>query len=301
MAQRMTEREARTARNDAAAANITAIDCHAHVMRRDAPLAPDRHSAPKRDCTVEEYLAVLDTHGISHGVLTAPSFYGSDNSLLLDALHRAGGRLRGSVIVDPGIDQAGLAAMGERGAVGIRLNWVRRSTLPDVSTVDYRQLFANVRELDWHVEIYLEGPLLAQILTAVRESGAKVVVDHFGSPDPVQGVACGGFKAVLDGVRAGDTWVKLSAPYRQGGADPGRYVDALLEAGGPQQLVWASDWPFVSHEDEVTYRDCVQGLVDWVPNEAARRIILVDTPAELFGFPRVLDAPRANGFPLSRE
>ena len=55
---------------------VTAVDCHAHVMRRDAPLAPNRHSAPKRDCTVEEYLAVLDAHGISHGLLTAPSFYG---------------------------------------------------------------------------------------------------------------------------------------------------------------------------------------------------------------------------------
>src|SRR6266567_4718551 len=153
---------------------IVAVDCHAHVMRRDAPLAPDRHSAPKRDCTVEEYLRLLDAHGISHGVLTAPSFYGTDNSLLLDALDRAGGRLRGTVIVDPAIDRESLAAMGQRGAVGIRLNWIRRSTLPDVSAVDYRQLFANVRDLGWHVEIYLEGPLLAKILPAIRESGAKV-------------------------------------------------------------------------------------------------------------------------------
>src|SRR6184192_1608108 len=90
---------------------VAAVDCHAHVMRRDAPLAPDRHSAPKRDCTVEEYLSVLDAHGISYGVLTAPSFYGADNSLLLDALDRAGGRLRGTVIVDRGIDQAALTAM----------------------------------------------------------------------------------------------------------------------------------------------------------------------------------------------
>lgn len=301
MAHRTTQREACTARSDAAATNITAVDCHAHVMRVDAPLAPDRHSAPKRDCTVEDYLAVLDTHRISHGVLTAPSFYGTDNSLLLEALDRAGGCLRGTVIVDPDIDRASLAAMGERGAVGIRLNWIRRSTLPDVSAGDYRQLFAKMRKLDWHVEIYLEGPRLAKVLPAVRETGVKVVVDHFGSPDPVQGVACGGFKAVLDGVRAGDTWVKLSAPYRQGGADPRRYVDALLAAGGPQQLVWASDWPFVSHEDEVTYRDCLQWLVDWVPNKAARRIILADTPAELFGFHRVLQTPHANVFSLSRE
>ena len=263
---------------------LTAVDCHAHVMRRDAPLAPNRHSAPKRDCSVEEYLALLDAHGISHGVLTAPSFYGTDNALLLDALDRADGRLRGSVIVDTAVDRASLAAMGLRGAVGIRLNWVRRSSLPDVSAPDYRHLFANVRDLDWHVEIYLEGPFLVKILPAIRASGVKVVVDHFGSPDPTQGIACGGFKAVREGVRAGDTWVKLSAPYRQGGADVRRYVDALLDAGGPQQLVWASDWPFVSHEESVAYGDCVQWLADWVPDETTRRIILADTPARLFGF-----------------
>src|SRR5207253_1391120 len=125
----MTEREARTARNDAAATNITAVDCHAHVMRIDAPLAPDRHSAPKRDCTVEDYLSVLDTHGISHGVLTAPSFYGTDNRLLLEALDRADGRLRGTVIVDADIDRAALAATGQRGTVGgAAPMWSARST-----------------------------------------------------------------------------------------------------------------------------------------------------------------------------
>ena len=260
------------------------VDSHAHVLRRDAPLAPDRHSVPKRDCTVEEYLSVLDAHGISHGVLTAPSFYGTDNSLLLDALDRAAGRLRGTVIVAPDIEREALAAMSERGAVGVRLNWFRRSSLPDVASTDYRRLFASLRDLGWHVEIYVEGPLLADLLPKIRESGVDVVVDHFGSPDPARGVACAGFSEVLNAVRAGDTWVKLSAPYRQGGADVQRYVDALLDAGGPQQLVWASDWPFVSHEDEVTYRDCVDWLVEWVPDETTRHAILADTPVELFGF-----------------
>ena len=265
---------------------VTAVDCHAHVMRRDAPLAPERHSAPKRDFTLEQYVEVLDQHGISHGVLTAPSFYGSDNTLLLDALDRAEGRLRGTVIVEPDTKRSALQAMGERGATGIRLNWIRRTRLPDVSTREYRHLFDHVRELDWHVEIYLEGPLLPDVLPRIRESGAKVVVDHFGSPDPARGVACRGFQAVLDGVRAGDTWVKLSAPYRQGGADIQRYVDALLAAGGARQLVWASDWPFVGHEETVTYRACMDALARWVPDAGTRQIILADTPARLFHFDR---------------
>jgi predicted TIM-barrel fold metal-dependent hydrolase len=263
---------------------IVAVDCHAHVMRRDAPLAPDRHSAPKRDCTVEEYLALLDTHGVSHGVLTAPSFYGTDNSLLLDALDRAAGRLRGTVIVASDIDRAALGAMAGRGAVGIRLNWFKRESLPEVTSPEYRRLFANIRDLGWHVEIYLDGPSLANVLPKIRDSGAKVVVDHFGSPDPARGVACAGFQRVLEGVRAGDTWVKLSASYRQGGVNCQPYVDALLDAGGPQQLVWASDWPFVSHEDHVTYEDCVNDLNTWVPDDDIRRIILAETPAWLFGF-----------------
>ena len=270
--------------------DVVAVDCHAHVMRRDAPLAPDRHSAPKRDCTVEEYLALLDAHGFSHGVLTAPSFYGTDNSLLLDALDRAAGRLRGTVIVAPDVDRASLEAMAKRGAVGIRLNWFRRTSLPDATSAEYRRLFAAVRDLGWHVEIYIEGPLLAGVLPRIRESGARVVIDHFGCPDPARGVACAGFLRVLEGVRAGDTFVKLSASYRQGDPDCQPYVDALLDAGGLKQLVWASDWPFVSHEDHVTYADCVSDLNRWVPDAATRRIILVETPAELFGIDRALPA-----------
>jgi len=80
---------------------ITGVDCHAHIMAVDLPLAPDIHSRPARDVSAEEYLAVLGSHGISHGVLTAPSFYGSNNILLLDALRRYPHQLRGTVIVDP--------------------------------------------------------------------------------------------------------------------------------------------------------------------------------------------------------
>src|SRR6266851_2947203 len=204
-----------------------AVDCHAHVLRRDAPLAAERHSAPKRDVTVDELTAVLDRHGIARGVLTAPSFYGSDNRLLLEALDAHPERLRGTVIVDPRVEAEALAAMDRRGVTGIRLNWIRRSSIPDPGSPAYQGLFAKVRELGWHVEIFLEGPKLAEVLPQVRASGARVVVDHFGAPDPAQGIACKGFRRLIEGLRAGDTWVKLSAPYRLGGANPQPYVDAF--------------------------------------------------------------------------
>jgi len=255
-------------------------------MRRDAPLAPNRHSVPKRDVTVEEYLGVLDEHGISHGVLTAPSFYGTDNSLLLKALDAHPERLRGTAIVAPDIDDAALHGMADRGVVGIRLNWLRRESLPNVTSDGYRSLFGRIGKLHWHIEVYLEGSKLATVLPKLRDSGVRVVVDHFGSPEPSRGVSCDGFRQVLDGVRGGDTFVKLSAPYRLGGADPQRYVDALLDAGGPRQLIWGSDWPFVSHEDEIRYDYCYRSLTTWIPDAATRRTVLVDTPAALFHFNR---------------
>jgi predicted TIM-barrel fold metal-dependent hydrolase len=263
---------------------VFSVDCHAHVMRRDLPLAPERHSAPKRDVTVEEFLDELDAHGISHGVLTAPSFYGTDNSLLLSSLDAAKGRLRGTAIVAPEISEEELAAMDRRGVVGIRLNWFRRDTLADVESPAYRKLFERIRKLDWQVEIYLEGPKLATVLPKIRGQGVKVCVDHFGSPDPARGVECAGFQEVLRGVKSGDTFVKLSAPYRQGGADPQVYVDALLAAAGPKQLVWATDWPFVGFEGKITYAQCVAWIEAWIPDAATRKVVMATTPAKLFHF-----------------
>ena len=253
-------------------------------MRRDIPLRPDRHSGPKRDVSVEEYLATLDDHGISHGVLTAPSFYGTNNSLLLAALAKAPQRLRGTAIVAPDVDDQTLQGMDRAGVVGIRLNWIRRDKLDDVESPAFRALFERIRTLDWQAEIYLEGPKLASVLPRIRDQGVKVVVDHFGSPDPALGVKCPGFQQVLRGVRSGDTFVKLSAPYRQGAADPQAYVDALLEAGGPRQLVWATDWPFVGFEEKIAYRECIEWLEAWIPDTATRRTVMADTPARLFHF-----------------
>jgi predicted TIM-barrel fold metal-dependent hydrolase len=251
-------------------------------MRTDAPLAANRHSAPARDIDVTEYLAVLDAHGVQYGVLTAPSFYGTDNSLLLDALARSQGRLRGTAIVAPDITDTGLDDLHRQGVEGIRLNWVQRDEVPDGNSPAYQALFARLREHGMHVELYLESRLLDHVLPSILRSKAMLVLDHLGYPDPALGVDGTGFRQVLAALEGGNTWVKLSAPYRLGGVDPRPYVHALLHAGGPQRLVWATDWPWVKFEHAVTYAQCVDWLFDWVPDQTQRHAILVDTPRQLF-------------------
>lgn len=252
-------------------------------MQREGALVAGRHSEPARDVTVAEYLAVLDAHGVDRGVLTAPSFYGTDNSLLLAALRAARGRLRGTVILDPEQEPA-LDDLDWDGIVGVRLNWIRRSSLPNAGSPGYRRLFAAARERGWHVELFLEGDKIPAVLPDLLHSGVRVVLDHFGGASPA-GVQAPGFIAVRNAVRTGNTWVKLSAPYRLGGADPRPFVDALMHDGGPGRLVWASDWPWVGHENQFSYADCLKWLTDWIDNEGAQHAILAETPASLFNFP----------------
>jgi hypothetical protein len=234
--------------------------------------------------TVKEYLGVLDAHGISHGLLTAPSFYGSDNGLLLDALASYPHRLRGTAIVEPTIGIDELNALQTQGICGVRLNWIKRSSIPDVSSPAYQRLLSMIRDAGMHVEVFLEGGKLASVLPHISKTGVRVVLDHFGCPSANEGVKGEGFQQVLSAVASGNTWVKLSAPYRLGGADPQAYVNALLLAGGPQRLMWATDWPWVGHEKEFTYQQCLDWLLAWIPDDETRRIILADTPRELFGF-----------------
>jgi predicted TIM-barrel fold metal-dependent hydrolase len=79
------------------------------------------------------------------------------------------------------------------------------------------------------VELFIEGDLLPLILRDIARSKAKIVIDHFGCPNPDKGVNSPGFTCLLDAVSAGNTWVKLSAPYRGERVDPQAYVVDLLK------------------------------------------------------------------------
>lgn len=263
-----------------------AADCHTHLIRLDLPRSDAGHSLPLHDFLLQDYLSLLDAHGVTYGLLTPPSFYGTDNTLLLASLDAAGGRLLGTVETAPHTDVATLSLLRRRGVVGVRLNWASRQgrALPDVTQAAYRNLFACLRDLDMHVELHLEGERLQEVLTPILGSRVKLVVDHFGRPEPVAGVQGEGFQSILRLVQEGRAWVKLSAPFRLRGAQAQPYVDALVRAGGGAGLVWATDCPWVGFESDVSYRQCIDWLREWVPDASMQHRILVDTPRSLFGF-----------------
>lgn len=258
------------------------VDTHAHVYTTDMPLAPGAWHRPPHDAPVAQYLETLDAHGVRFGVLAAASLYGTYNDYAIDAV-RAHPRLRTTVIVAPTTERYVLEAMKADGVVGIRFQWRNVRDVPDLTSPEYRLLLRRVRDLDWHVHLHDDGPRLAAPLAVLEAAGVRIVVDHFGRPDPARGVDCPGFRAVLDAVARGRTWVKLSAGYRLESPEAARrYAGVLLAHAGPERLFWASDWPFAAFEDRMSYARAVADLADWIPDPVARRRIGGETALRFY-------------------
>jgi D-galactarolactone isomerase len=89
----------------------------------------------------------------------------------------------------------------------------------------------------------------------------------------------------------GRCWIKLAAPYETSKTGAPRYEDVsrlarALVAHAPERILWASNWPHPSEPKEAKPDDkaLLELLLDWAPDDATRRKILVDNPAELYGF-----------------
>ena len=102
-----------------------------------------------------------------------------------------------------------------------------------------------------------------------------------------EGIDSEGGRTVLSLVRDG-AWVKLSGAYRLAASPP--YAEttplarALFEAA-PDRCVWGSDWPHVAQWGVMpNVGDLLDLLADWLPDDAARRRVLVDNPRRLYGF-----------------
>ncbi len=268
------------------------VDAHAHIFTADMPLADSAWMRPEYSFTAEDYLKVLDAHGVHFGVIAGISIFGRYNDYMIEALRRHR-RLRGTVNIDPRTDRYTLERMKADGVVGVRLQLSRRRELPDLAAEDWKLLLRRVADLDWHVHVALEGRLMPQVLPALEASGARVVLDHFAHPDVAQGLDGEGFQAVLRSIARGRTWVKLSAGFRltwesQGTGHPDPVAMDLAQAtagrllaeAGTERLLWGSDCPFVGHES-VTYADTLRWFEQWVPSAAARRRI-TDTALRLY-------------------
>ncbi|WP_196258844.1 amidohydrolase family protein [Pelagibacterium limicola] len=258
------------------------VDSHFHVYTRDMPLLGSAWHRPGHDATIEMCLETLDAHGVVFGVISAASLYGTYNDYVRKAL-KAHSRLRATAIIDTAWDIYQLERMRDDGFVGLRLLWRPLAEIPDINSDAYRRLLRRCADLGWHIHLTDKPERLDATVRAIEDAGVNVVLDHIGLIDTAQGVNDPAFRAILAAIDRGRTWVKLSGGYRfttQGLADS--CAAALVNAGGWDRLVWASDWPFAAFEEKVTYADTIADLSRWVPNPDMRHAVGARTPLKLY-------------------
>ena len=262
----------------------TGVDAHAHVIRRGYRMVKDRRYTPDYDATVEQYLAHLDANGFSHGLLVQPSFYGTDNGCLLDALRIGGAQLKGVAVVDPDISEHEMWSLEALGIVGVRLNLIGKE-IPRFDAEPWPTFFRRAAKLAWHVEVQCPSAKLPGVVEPILACGVDLVIDHFALPDPLRGVNDPAFRAFLAYGRRRNVWVKISAHYRAGAQSVALAAYPMLrDAVGLTRLIWGSDWPHTNFEHAQDYAGNRAFLERMVPQAAERAVILIDNPWALFRF-----------------
>jgi len=284
-----------------------ACDCHVHVFPdpQRFPFWAGRVYTPPV-ATADELLALQHALHMDHLVIVTPSVYGTDNAATLDGMRHLGPeRARGVAVIDAKTSPAdldGLARAGIRGIRGIRVNLEQAGVFDlAASAKQLQEAVQQIGERPWHLQVYSRLSVIAPLKAQLAALPMPVVFDHFAGAQAALGPQQPGFDAVLDLVRTGKAYVKISGAYRASDHAPdypgvAALAQALLTAN-PDRLVWGSDWPHPDSAVVPTRKPTdlapaqpiddgrvLNLLAEWVPDAAARARILVDNPKRLYGF-----------------
>jgi predicted TIM-barrel fold metal-dependent hydrolase len=235
-------------------------------------------------------------------VIVTPSVYGSDNSATLFGIKARGATARGVAVIDDKTPESDLDAMNQAGFRGIRLNLATGgSSDPGVGRQRFQAAVDRVKHRNWHVQMFTSLAVISAIKDLVAASPVPVVFDHFGGALGELGPEQPGFADLLELLRSGKAYVKISGAYRASKLAPD-YADVAplahaLIAANSDRIVWGTDWPHpqsnplpgktamdVSPLYQIDDGRLLNQLPVWAPDAAIRRKILVDNPARLYGF-----------------
>lgn len=265
-----------------------ACDVHMHVfgpLNRYPSVARPHYTLP--DGKLEHYLGLMSVLGLERFVIVQPSFYDTDNACLLDALAAAGTIARGVVMIDPDISEKELDRMHVLGVRAVRLDLFKRSGLPLEQIKTFINTIANrVSGRGWHLQFYTPGWLVRDLLDFLGTLPGDFVIDHMGYMLQEDGLTAADFARLLELMKHGRCWLKLSGPYRianeRGYTAVAHLAEAIIDAA-PQRALWGSDWPHIPDSGRDT-GELLNLLMTWARDPQVRNTILVENPARLFGF-----------------
>ncbi len=278
-------------------------DCHVHVFGdpKKYPFFSGRSYSPET-ASVDELRQLLSALRLERVVIVQPSVYGTDNSCTLDGMRALGDRARGVAVIDDKTTDAELDAMGKVGVRGIRLNLATAGiTDPAVARQRFQNAVARAQKRNWHIQFNTQPTVIEALNDMFLASPVPIVIDHFGGATAKGGVQQPGFGALVNLVKSGKAYVKISGSADSVStqpdlADVAPLARALVTAN-PQRILWGTNWPHPSSTpppgrkptDLAIHMPTDDGKVlnllpVWVPDAATRRLILVDNPGRLYGW-----------------
>ncbi len=278
-----------------------ACDCHVHVIgpHLKYPMTKDRVYTPP-ECGLPELRKHLQGLHLSRVVLIQPSFYGSDNTFQLLCAKEIGDSARVVIVIDEKTSDQEIVKMVSMGARGIRMN-LSTSGIFDaqVARKQLIEVAQRIKDFDLHIQIYASATVLADIADTIYSLPVPVVLDHFAS------IKADGFKeqtelpVILDLLKSGQTYIKLSGIYRISSASPNydevKDLAQLYVETNPDRMLWGSDWPHTNTlpgvpAAQVTPYRVVDDirifnlLSDWIANPQNLVKVLVTNPERLYRF-----------------
>lgn len=264
-----------------------ACDCHIHVYDLARyPLGGGPSGPPQ--AVWNDYLEVRKALGLSRAVIVQATGYGYDNRSALDALAQSLGTARMIATLPLDTPDARLRELHEAGVRGLRFMMVPNGG--GIATWDMLAPMARrIADLGWVINLQLDGRDLPQYESLLQDLPSRLSIDHNGkflTPVPTSHP---GFQCLLRLLDKGRTWVKLSAPYETSRIGPPDYDDVgtlarTLAGTHPERCLWASNYPHPGRAQPPEHADMLDMLLQWAPGAALQQRILVDNPAELYGF-----------------
>jgi 2-pyrone-4,6-dicarboxylate lactonase len=264
-------------------------DSHFHVFgpRRVFRFADDRPYTPSQDSPKEDLFRLHAFLGFQRGVFVQSSTHGHDHAVLVDLLAATKGRYRGVGLLDPSTPRSEVLRLHEAGVCGARFHFVPHlgEAMP---ADDIRAVVKMIAPLGWHVAAHVGSRGVVDYYDFLCSLPTPVVIDHIGRVDVGEGLDGKAFAALRRLLDRGNVWVKLSGtdritrqPYPYRDAVP--FAQALAEHA-PDRVVWGTDWPHPNHHAVPNDGELVDLIAEIAPNDIARRQMLVENPAWLFGF-----------------
>lgn len=284
---------------------MAVIDSHLHVWSESgAALARPAPPGLQDDSltSAEGLLATMAASGVGGALIVQPINYEFDHSYVASALARHPTKFKGMLLAGPETTRAQLEELQALGFTGVRLN---PGLWPSVEEAFEPQLFEACAELRMPVGVMAFGGLLPLAdhieRLAKRTPTLPIVLDHWGFPrakpaePPSSALAIDeqAWDRLLDLARLPNVYVKVSALFRVSSQQP-PYDDLeprfarLLEACGPNRLMWGSDFPYAILQPG-GYAAQLAAVTAWAnrafPDDDAKvDAILAGTARQLFQF-----------------